>query len=235
MTGAVAADTDPAGAVCEVSPLNVRAGSMLRDLGIPVVWASLGAPRQSPPGSAHVWIDERPGMHDVLSRLEIQDDSMVAILVGPQLLSERMDAVKQTFPGRTVVLRAESWGADGGYDAAARALKEGGPFGAIVCASDLLASGAIGACLAHGHRVPEEISVIGFGGFQVDPGPFALTSVRWPLRELTTAAFDALIDHVERRDALSGVGDGDPAPLFRMATTAPESGRTARLADRAIR
>ena len=71
---------------------------------------------------------------------------------------------------------------------------------AIVCGNDLLASGAIDECRAHGYRVPEDVSIIGFDDIpisaQLNP---PLTTVRQDRIELGKCGFFALhslINHV---------------------------------------
>jgi LacI family transcriptional regulator len=68
---------------------------------------------------------------------------------------------------------------------------------AIVAAGDLIAAGALQAIREAGLRVPQDISVVGFGDFQiaqhVQP---ALTTVRLPLFELGEQAATLLAGHV---------------------------------------
>lgn len=56
---------------------------------------------------------------------------------------------------------------------------------AIICSNDVLAAGAMAECHARGFVVPDDISICGCGDFgiasMVTP---ALTTVRWPTREL---------------------------------------------------
>ena len=71
---------------------------------------------------------------------------------------------------------------------------------AIVCGNDLIASGVIDECNAHGYRVPEDISVVGF-----DDIPLAsmlappLTTIRQERAELGKSAYvilNSLIHHI---------------------------------------
>ena len=54
------------------------------------------------------------------------------------------------------------WSASGGYQAAGQLLASGEPFSAVVAANDQTALGAARAFRAHGLRVPEDISIVGF-------------------------------------------------------------------------
>ena len=70
---------------------------------------------------------------------------------------------------------------------------------AVVCANDVMALGVIDAArFALGRRVPEDISVAGFDG--VDPARWAsydLTTVRQPVRRMTQATVETLLERVE--------------------------------------
>lgn len=77
-------------------------------------------------------------------------------------------------------------------------LKEGAT--AIVCASDLLAKGAISDCIKHGYRVPEDISIIGFDNIPIaattEP---PLTTIAQQRNEMGRCAYtilSSLINHV---------------------------------------
>lgn len=87
-----------------------------------------------------------------------------------------------------------------GGAAAARRLVERGATG-IVCASDLMALGAIRAVREAGKRVPDDVSVVGYDdnallGF-VDP---PLTTVRQPAKAIGAAAVSCLVDRIEGAD-----------------------------------
>ncbi len=83
-----------------------------------------------------------------------------------------------------------------GGQAAANELLEAGHT-AIVCASDLMALGAIRAAHSRGLRVPEDVSVVGFDdslliAFTEPP----LTTVRQPVTAMGRAAVDALVAEI---------------------------------------
>jgi len=84
---------------------------------------------------------------------------------------------------------------EGGRAAATNLLRKN--VTAIVCASDLMALGAIQACRSKGFDVPRDVSVIGYDdspmmGFT---GP-ALTTVRQPVLAMCRAAVRALLDQL---------------------------------------
>ncbi|MBB4915515.1 LacI family DNA-binding transcriptional regulator [Streptosporangium saharense] len=84
---------------------------------------------------------------------------------------------------------------EGGQAAAARLLERGCT--GIVCASDLMALGAIRACRERGLSVPEDVSVVGFDDSPLiaftDP---PLTTVRKPVGAMAAAAVAALIEEI---------------------------------------
>ena len=73
---------------------------------------------------------------------------------------------------------------------------------AIFAASDLMATGALKAVLAHGHRVPEDIAIIGF-----DDSPSAmhtipaLTTVRQPVDEMARLTTELLLAQIATGDS----------------------------------
>ncbi|MFI8306260.1 LacI family DNA-binding transcriptional regulator [Streptomyces sp. NPDC085927] len=205
------ADVDLAGVVCEYSPRNALAGQRLVDMDVPVVWMSLDSPSEERPGIAHVHADERPGVRDVLSRLRIGDDRRLGVLVGPVYRTERLDVAKELFPGRVELIEAESWLPDAGLSATRGALARHRDLGALFCADDLLALGALQACAGIGLAVPDEMSIVGFGGYDLSGFSHSeLTTVHWPLRDLAATAVDTLVDHLSSSGSRSPL---DSAPV----------------------
>ena len=91
----------------------------------------------------------------------------------------------------------------------------------VICSSDLMAFGAIHEAAAHGLRVPEDLSVVGFDG--IDAASWTqppLTTVEQPIDEIARTAVAALLDQVERP------AERQPSYIFRPrlrkgGTTAP--------------
>jgi len=87
---------------------------------------------------------------------------------------------------------------EGGRAAASRLLDKG--VTAIVCASDLMALGAIEACRARKLRVPRDVSIVGYDDSPMmaftDP---ALTTVRQAVPAMCSAAVRALLDQLAGR------------------------------------
>jgi len=84
-----------------------------------------------------------------------------------------------------------------GYVAARKLLASGRPFTALFAFNDVSAIGAIRALQEAGHRVPEDISVIGFD--DIYSAAFhnpALTTIRQPLREMGRLAAEHLLNRI---------------------------------------
>lgn len=89
---------------------------------------------------------------------------------------------------------------EGGAAAARRLLDQGAT--AIVCASDVMALGAIRACRSLGLEVPSDISVVGFDDSAVaaSAGP-PLTTLRQPVNAIGKAAVRLLLDELANAGA----------------------------------
>jgi len=71
---------------------------------------------------------------------------------------------------------------------------------AVVCANDQTALGVMAALHQHGISVPGQVAVTGFDDIQLAPHlRVSLTTVRQPIRELGTTAFDALYAMLNRQ------------------------------------
>jgi LacI family transcriptional regulator, repressor for deo operon, udp, cdd, tsx, nupC, and nupG len=92
---------------------------------------------------------------------------------------------------------------EGGHAAASRLLDAGAT--AIVCASDIMALGAVRAARARGLEVPGDVSVVGY-----DDSPFMaftdppLTTVRQPVAAMAQSAVQTLVDEITGHAAPAG-------------------------------
>ncbi len=115
-----------------------------------------------------------------------------------------------------LVAHAE-YGAAGGATAAARLLDAEAT--GLVCASDLMAFGALAEARRRGLDVPRELSVVGFDDTPM--APYAsppLTTLAQPIAEMARAAVDGLVAEIE------GGGDGLPhSRVFRPRLVERES------------
>ena len=89
---------------------------------------------------------------------------------------------------------------ESGRHAMAQALSEKAVFSAIVAHNDLVAIGAIETLLGQGFRIPEDVSVIGFGdGLLAANFRVPLTTIRVPQVEMGEAALRLAFDLVKEK------------------------------------
>ncbi|WIB26551.1 LacI family DNA-binding transcriptional regulator [Curtobacterium sp. MCSS17_015] len=96
--------------------------------------------------------------------------------------TERLRGVRGVYPDAPAIATAGSSVEEGRIAGAALFAPGVEPPTAVVAQSDLLAVGVISAALEAGLRVPEDVSVVGFDGIQVDDSLLH----RSPIRQLTT-------------------------------------------------
>ena len=115
---------------------------------------------------------------------------------------ERLNALQFALAGHGgVELRELCFNEDGGFLAAFEQLRRDGftPT-ALLAANDWIAVGAISDLFRLGLRVPDDISVVGYGDYaaatQTTP---QLTTIRVPGEEMGAAALEMLIERIERR------------------------------------
>lgn len=100
-------------------------------------------------------------------------------------------------PALSVQLEGPFPGTQTGYLATRKLLARNKRFTAIFAFNDLSAIGSITALRESGHRVPQDISIVGFDDILSastnDPG---LTTVRQPLREMGEIAASSLLDMI---------------------------------------
>lgn len=223
----ILADVDLAGVIGELSPRNLAAGARLHALDIPVVWMSLESPPMRPPGLAHVTIRQAPGVEEVIRQLWMEPGEEAAILVGPGARPERIDVALRAFDRETHVISTPTWLAHAGAEGFAVVRENYPRVRTVFCGDDLLAAGFLDAMREAGFAAPDDYSVMGFGGHESDsPTEQRITSVRWPLRELTEVAVELLVGHLmgDARLELSA-----SAPVVRTVDCSALLGTTARL------
>ncbi|MBG0566287.1 LacI family DNA-binding transcriptional regulator [Actinoplanes aureus] len=92
------------------------------------------------------------------------------------------------------------FGVEGGEVAAERLLAKGAT--GLICASDMMALGAIRAARRRGLRVPEDVSVIGFDDSTLIPFTDPpLTTLRQPVTSMAVAAVRSLVDEIHGHGA----------------------------------
>jgi DNA-binding LacI/PurR family transcriptional regulator len=165
-------------------------------------------------------IDNRQGAFDATTALITRGHRMIATITGPldwASAEARLQGYRDSLTAAGLEWSASlevptaGWGLDEGREGVSRLLGGGVEFTAIFAQSDLLAIGAMTALRAHGMRVPEDVSVVGYDDIPVaaflDP---PLTTVRQPMRDVGATAVRLVLDEIAKDR--NGSGDGDRPP-----------------------
>jgi LacI family transcriptional regulator len=158
------------------------------------------------PGADHVDIDNRQGGSDATAYFLAEGHRRIATITGPldwpsarARLDGYRDALRRSGDGASPLVEpCPDWGLESGLRAAERLLAVSPRPTAIFAQSDLLALGAMSALRAHGVRVPEDVSMIGFDDIpvaQVFEPP--LTTLRQPMREVGELAARLVLEQPE--------------------------------------
>jgi DNA-binding LacI/PurR family transcriptional regulator len=100
-------------------------------------------------------------------------------------------------PGDPGLIAHVGYGAAGGAEGTARLLGSSRPTG-VVCASDVMAFGAMGEARRRGLSVPRDLSVVGFDDIPLAAyATPALTTLAQPIAEMARVAIDGLVAELE--------------------------------------
>ena len=181
----------------------------LRQQGVAILLMGGFAPEVDAP---QVSVDEAAATGLAVRHLVAQGHRRIGLALGPERFTPSrrkragfLDALVSTGlapDARTAAQHVATYlyTVEGGQ-AATRELIAGGHT-AIVCASDLMALGAIRAAQGHGLRVPEDLSVVGY-----DDSPLMaftqppLTTIRQPVRPLCRLAVGMLLAEIRGEHA----------------------------------
>jgi len=109
-----------------------------------------------------------------------------------------------------------------GYPYGKVLLDSGVPFTALFAYNDISAVGAMRALQEAGHRIPEDISVLGFDDVAVAQFSIpTLTTVRQPLLKMGRIAAQTIIDRIEERAAYQAEIAVEPELVVRNSTAPP--------------
>lgn len=177
---------------------------LLRSQGVPIVLVNGYAPGIDAP---FVSPDDAASVDVAVQHLVSLGHSSIGLATGP----DRYVPVQRKLAGFTKALvsrglagdekaarehvRSSLFTLEGGQAAAAELLDAGHT--AIVCASDLMALGAVRAARSRGLAVPDDVSVVGYDDAPLiaftDP---PLTTVRQPVEAMARAAVSALLTEI---------------------------------------
>jgi DNA-binding LacI/PurR family transcriptional regulator len=151
-----------------------------------------------------VCTDDVVAIEQALSHLVSLGHREIGLVLGPEAhMPSRLKRAAFESLGRSLGIEidpdrieAAAFSLEAGHAAATRLVQKG--VTAIICASDPLALGAIRAIRRLGHRVPEDISVVGFddSAFMMCTDP-PLTTVRQPIEAMGRAAVSILVGRIE--------------------------------------
>lgn len=147
--------------------------------------------------------DDMVAVRQAVQHLVSLGHRKIGLVLGPpdHIPSRRKQAAAQDLGARLDLPMAEDavehtlFSIEGGQAAAARLLRRG--FTGLVCASDLLALGAIRAARRAGMSVPGEVSVVGYDDSALmsctEP---PLTTIRQPIESMGQAAVELLVKEI---------------------------------------
>lgn len=184
--------------------------------GLPLVHA-FGRASQ-PSGFAVAGVDNAEGGQLAARTLLARGYRRIAFLGGPRSASsteDRLAGLTQGLAAAGLSPCATVFGASYAHDTGRtlmQALIAKGGFDAVFCGDDILAIGALDACIEKGIAVPKEFGVIGFNDIAMAAWPaYRLTTIRQPIGDIISAAVDMIADMVDQPSAVS------PAKLFTCA------------------
>ena len=206
-------------------PGEARAYQELQARGTPTVILGPRAPFCSQ--FVNVEPDDLGGSHSLTQHLLKLGHKRIAFLTGPLVApwaQERLEGYRRALRGANIepddrlLFQAGSTIEDGAK-AAQQILSESCDATAIQAATDLSAIGAGAAFLSHGLRIPEDLSIAGFGNIlTAEYFRVPLTTVRQPKLRLGNAAMDSMLQLLrgERPEAKRL-----PAEVIVRQSTAP--------------
>jgi DNA-binding LacI/PurR family transcriptional regulator len=193
---------------------------------------------RSPIWSTRVSIDNAFGIWEAINHLAGLGHREIAFIKGPEWSGDTEDRWKAVLstckevgvrvdPRLTVQLeRLEPTGmhhAEEGRIAAQKLLGRGKRFTALVAYNDISALGAMTALRESGHKVPEDVSVIGFDDIEFASIAYPpLTTIRQPLREMGATAAELLIRKIGKNEVVENIRVR-PELVVRSSTSCPPS------------
>jgi DNA-binding LacI/PurR family transcriptional regulator len=167
---------------------------LLRDRGLPVVlvnaaYDDLGFPRIS--------TDDRSAVEQAVIHLRSLGHERIGTVLGPadHVPSARKLAAFEQLGGARELVERTMFSMEGGAAAAGKLLQKGAT--GIVCASDVIALGAVRGVRRAGHGVPDDVSIVGYDDSALmactDP---PLTTVRQPIEAMGRGAVNTLLSLV---------------------------------------
>ncbi|GLZ11509.1 LacI family transcriptional regulator [Actinomadura sp. NBRC 104425] len=193
----------------------------LMELGLPVVLVNACVPELAFP---RVSTDDAVAVEQAYTHLTSLGHERIALLLGPEdhVPSQRKLAAFRAIAGEVPdeAVQHAMFSLEGGHSVTTRIIAAG--FTAVICASDVLALGAVRAVRRAGLSAPEDLSVVGF-----DDSAFIncthppLTTVRQPIEAMGRAAVAMLVNQMERGSVPAEELLYEPELVVRGSTAPP--------------
>ncbi len=187
-----------------------RLADLLAEIGLPATF--IGRPWSGADKVTYVDTDNLQGARTATQILLDRGCRRIGTIAGPADMTAGADRLDGwTAAMRDAGLEAEAvergdFTESGGAAAAAALLERHPDLDGIFCASDLMAAGALRVLASLGHRVPEDVAVMGYDDLGVpDRTEPPLSTVRNPIGEMAAQATRLLIDQIE--------GEHDAGPV----------------------
>ncbi|MFI6299663.1 LacI family DNA-binding transcriptional regulator [Nonomuraea sp. NPDC050790] len=170
-------------------------------------------------GFPQVSCDDMVAAEMSLAHLRALGHERVGMVLGPadHMPSRRKLAAFLLGGGDPGLVEQTMFSLEGGHAAAARLVGRG--VSGIVCASDLLALGAVRAARRAGRSVPEQVSVIGYDDSPLmnctDP---PLTTIRQPIEAMGRAAVELLVAQIGKARVAADELLFEPELVVRSST-----------------
>jgi DNA-binding LacI/PurR family transcriptional regulator len=205
----------------------------VRNAPVPVVALWEGS---RPSGIASVSVDNRVGIEAVMEHLTGLGHRRIAFAGGRRHgdITEREEAFAAAVersgePLRQGYVRTTTNSPAGGREAVRGLLKLTEPPTALVCATDVLAIGALHEAHERGLQLPGDLSITGFDDIPMAAYTVpALTTVHMPVREMVAAAVAAVIDEHGEQILEQVHPVLKPSLVVRTSTAAPSAAATER-------
>ena len=205
----VLGDTQLAGIIRETTSAEAFTSRLLANLGIPVVAMSMIEADPTGSESSLIRIDEGAGVQEVLSDCALIDPSTemgTVFLAGPNTNHARQNPIARAFSTHFTLYSLPDWEASTAYQAALRLLDEDPSISLIALADDSQAPGVFQAAADLDRSVPGDLSILGFGNQDRHSAEaLGLTTVEWPLKDMTEAAVASIINVIEGRSPMADV------------------------------
>lgn len=202
----VLGDTQLAGIIRETTSAEAFTSRLLTNLGIPVVAMSMIEADPTGSESSLIRIDEGAGVHDIISSCALVDPNTgigsgrAVFLAGPNTNHARQHPIARAFDTNFTFYSLPDWEPATAYQATLRLLTENPDISLLAVADDSQAPGVFQAAADLDLSVPTDLSILGFGNQDHRSAEaLGLTTVDWPLTDMTSAAVASIINVIEGR------------------------------------